>query len=151
MIIQIPKAQQLYRVVQDWAPMVGWEKRNLVLLRKQGFTGMKKVSMGTYSVYDYNTGSFQRDENGAVIREERFVNKTVVNPLFRDDEGTTVPVMVHIPADSVINITEFKLGYQGIREVWFKIISSSDKTLRNCCATLPPERFNGVELEEVTE
>ena len=148
----MPQVGQLYRLTDEWKPMMDWDDRNLVLLRNLKFTGTKEVSLGSYYRYDTSTGKMELDEHGKPVREERTMNKTVRNPLFRADDGEMVPVMVTFPKDIVLELTCFKCSYNNkIRSVWMKVHTSPDKRFLKRVFCVSVDEFNVAELEHVGE
>lgn len=146
----IPEVGMSYRVVEEWKPMLDWSDRNLVLFRNLKLTGTKKISTGTYFKYDPKTHTPIRDENGAYIREEAFVNRTVANPLFRDDDGNYAPVMITFPVDTVLELTKYKTGYNNdIYAVWWKITNCPDARYIKRVISVEPDQMTGAVLERV--
>jgi len=146
----IPQVGKQYELTAEWTTDLSWAKRNLVLLRNLKYTGKKAQLVGKYYVYNKTTGQIDYDENGKAIVEERFINKTVPNPLFKDDEGNMVPVSVSFPKNSVIELTKYHTSYNGyISFVWLKVITCSDSRFTGRCIEVNLEQFNGVELKEI--
>lgn len=146
----IPEVGSLYRVAEEWKPMMEWDDRNLVLFRNLKLTGTKKISIGSSYKYDRETGAPVRDENGQYIREENFINRTVPNPLFQDDNGDFAPVMITFPVDTVLELTKYKVGYNGaIWATWWKIMECSDKRYLKRVISVSPEEMTGAVLEAV--
>lgn len=146
----IPQVGNKYRLLQDWKPMLSWASRNLVLFRNLKLTSTKQVSIGSYYEYDTTTSQYKRDETGKYIVKENIVNRTVPNPLFKNDEGEFTPVMITFPEGIVMELTCFKTGYNNvIREVWFKITDASDKRFKDRVLSVSVDELNGAEMEQV--
>lgn len=146
----IPEVGQVYRLTDEWKPMMSWDDRNLVLLRNLKLTGTKKVSLGTYYQYDTSTGRMLVDENGKPLREEKTINRTVPNPLFKDDDGKMVPVMVTFPKDTELELTQLKTSYNNrIYSVWMKVRDCPDKRFLKRVLSVSVAEFNGAEMEHV--
>lgn len=145
--IFLPTVGDLYKLATDWNPEMEWENRNLVMFRALKLTGNVRVKSGYEYEWDENR-KIVKDENGKAITKEIYVNRVTKNPLFRDDDGRFVPVVVNFPKDTVFELSQFKTSYKGaINDVWIKIISSSDKRLINRCASVTVEQFNMAEVE----
>lgn len=146
----MPEVGCRYKLVEDWVTDLGWGKRNLVLLRHLKYTGTKKVSLGKYYKYDFTTGRPVLDEAGNYILEEAHANRTVPNPLFRDDNGDMVPVSVTFPQGIVVELSSFRTGYNGkVHMVWMKVVESSDKRYKERVFEVSVADFNGAVLELV--
>lgn len=148
--VYIPQVGEDYRLTEDWSPELGWDKRNLVLFRHLKLTGQKKKYVGQYYEYDTKTGQPILDDAGHIKRTDKYVNRTVPNPLFQDDDGKFVPVTVHFPKDTILSLTQYKTSYNGyIDAVWLKVETSSDARIVGRCVEVSIEEFAGANLEEV--
>lgn len=148
----IPEVGMSYRITEEWKPMLEWVDRNLVLFRNLKLTGTKKISVGSYFKYDPKTGTHLKDANGAYIREEQFMNRTVPNPLFKDDNGNYAPVMITFPVDTVLELTKYKTGYNNdIYAIWWKITECPDARYVKRVIEVLPDEMTGAVLELVEE
>lgn len=149
-IVFIPNVGRTYRLTNDWFPELDWVQRNLVLLRNHKLTGKQKVVLYHRNMYDYDTGDYLRDENGRIKTEEVTQNRTVPNPLFRDDDGEHVPVTLRFPKDLEFTIIKFVVGYGAeIFDIWGKVTKTDDKRFTDRVFSVTLDEFNGCELEEV--
>ncbi len=144
----LPTVGSFYRVTEEWKPMLHWVDRNLVLFRNLKLTGTKKISTGIHYKFDPKTLSPLKDDKGVYVREEVFVNRTVANPLFKDDNGNYAPVMITFPVDTVLELSKYKIGYNGsILSVWWKIIDCPDARYVKRVIEVLPEEMTGAVLE----
>lgn len=136
----IPQIGNIYKLIEEWKPMLEWESRNLVLLRKLGLTGMKPQNLGYSIVASDGT------------RVQATINRTVVNPLFITEDGSAVPITVTFPEDTLLEFSQLKVGYKNaIRHIWLKVIDCSDQRMINCVVSVSVDEIEGAELEFVRE
>lgn len=147
----IPNIGIEYKLQADWSPELEWVKRNLVLFKHFNFTGQKQMFVGKYYKIDPATKQYEEDDNGLPVLVDKYINKTVFNPLFKSDDGTYVPVVIPFPSDTNIVISEYRqsgVGVSPIDVVWFKVVSSPDKRLTGRVVEVSLEQLNGIHLEE---
>lgn len=146
----IPEVGCRYRLVEEWSPLLDWDERNLVLFKNLKYTGTKRINLGKQMKFDYSEGKPIKNEDGSFAYEDRYMNKTIRNPLYQDNDGKTIPVIVHFPEDTVFDLAEYKMYNRSpIRRVWLKVVSCSDKRYVGRGVSVAPSEFFGANIELV--
>lgn len=141
--VYIPHGGAELTLTEDWQVELTWDAENLVMLKHFNLTGMKRVEVGNYYKIGAN-GQYEKDENGQYVREKRYRNETVVNPIFKDYDGNATPALVTFAAGTKFKFSKFYADRQGVNYVYLKCTESERKGVKGKNILISRKRFNGV-------
>jgi hypothetical protein len=145
--VYIPQVGTQIEITEDWSPLLDWTPRNLVLFRKLKYTGTKAIKEGISYIWDNETNTVKKNADGSVMVVDRIVNRTVMNPLYRNDNNEMVPVVVLFEKGTILSLTEYKNSYKGeINSVWLKVAHSEDPRYKERCVEISLDEFNGAPI-----
>lgn len=138
MYIFIPPTHTEFTIKEDCLLSMDW-----YALNKQILKNLKVTDKIIVSSYRYKVDNVEKVYNTTTIP---------INPLFKNDDGTTIPIDIEFPAGTVFELLKYKFSYnletnkKELSTVHGRVISSSSKYINKRSFELEITELNKIEI-----